>query len=127
MKSRDLLFFAFVGVFVLFAIFTLKDAMPEKKEVRIYKLIQKHIPYYLEKRLSGLSIVNKTNGKKEEPSAAVVMKRFDELQKEWGERHLKVDGNRIVVYDDNGVVVDNIELKNEKEKRFVYEFYRLKR
>ena len=54
------------------------------------------------------------------------MHRMDELQKEWGKKHLKLQGDTVVILNDTGVEITKIALKNPKEKAWIQKFYNIK-
>ena len=97
--------------------------MPEPKEERIYKELQVYIPYHLEKYVGGFTIVDKRNGNEEKPSAAEVMLRLDELEKEWGHQHLKVVNNEVYILGDNNQTVEKLFIQTPKERQFLKHFF----
>ena len=118
----------FIGVIVAFfamGFLAMERAMPQKKEERIYKAITLYSPYKLEKSMGGLSIVDSRSGTKEKPSAAEVYLRLDEVQKNWGAKHLQLEGENVLVLGDNNQTVTSIHVENEKEMAFVHSFYGL--
>ena len=80
---------------------SMKRALPEAKENRIYKEIKVYSPYKLEKRMGGLTIVDKRTGEKEKPNSAEVLHRLDELDQTWGKKHLRVENTDLIVVGDN--------------------------
>jgi len=102
---------------------SMKRALPEAKEERIYKAIKIYSPYVLEKRVGGLEIVDKRNGQKEKPSAAEVYHRQDELDKKWAKEYLKIEGNELIIIDENNQLIGKIDIQNEKERKFLKDFY----
>ena len=119
----------FIGMAIAFFILgfiSLQRAMPEHKEERIYKEITMFSPYKFEKAIGGLHIVNTATGEKEKPDAASVMHRMDELQKEWGKKHLKVTKDAVIITNDKGIEIKKIAFENPMEKKWVERFYGLK-
>ena len=113
------LFFAFL----ILSILAFYQAKPSAKNQRIYAIIKEYSPYYLEKRLGGLRILSKEDKEfKEEPSSIDIFKRLEELEREWGKRHLKLKGNKLLILKDNKIVKE-IELKNKDEIEFVKRYY----
>lgn len=117
-----------LGVGAIFAFFVMgfiamKQALPEAKEDRIYKAIEIYSPYKLEKRMGGLTIVDTQTGTKEMPQSADVLLRFDELNKGWGNSHLRVIGNEVAVLGDNNQSVVKIFIETPKERAFLKRFY----
>jgi len=123
MNAKKGVFVGLLFAFFMLGVLSLQRAMPEKKEDRIYKAIKVYMPYKLEKRMGGLSIVDSRNGTKEKPDSASVYHRLDELEKAWGKRHLKLEGNEVVVMGDNNQTITNIFIKTDKERTWVKKFY----
>ncbi len=116
----------FIGV--VFAAFTLgfvalKQAMPDAKEDRIYKAIKVYSPYYFEKRLGGLTIVDRRDGHKEKPTAADVLLRMDELDQQWGKKHLTIVKDDVIVLGDHNQSITKIHMQTPKEKTWVKTFF----
>ena len=114
--------FSLLSAFLIMGILSMKRAMPESKEERIYKAIKVYSPYKLEKRMGGLTVLNTKTGIKEKPSAAEVLHRLDELDKEWAKTHLSIDANDVIVKkDDNSTV--KIFIETPKERAFLKSFF----
>ena len=126
MSVKKSVFIGMAIAFFILGFLSLQRAMPEHKEARIYKEITIFSPYKFEKAIGGLHIVNTATGEKEKPDAASVMHRMDELQKEWGKKHLKLTKNAVIVYNDEGVEIKKIAFENKQEKDWVKKFYGLK-
>ncbi len=109
--------------FLILGILSMQRAVPEAKEERIYKELKVYSPYTIEKRIGGLTIVDKRTGTKEKPSAAEVLHRLDELEKEWGREHLKVEDNRVVVFGDNNQSIVEIFIETQEERAFLHNFF----
>lgn len=112
-----------VFAFFVMGFIAMKQAMPEAKEDRIYKAIEIYSPYKLEKRIGGLTIVDTQHGTKEMPQSADVLHRFDELNKVWGNSHLRVLENEVVVLGDNNQSIVKIFIETAKEREFLKFFY----
>ncbi len=123
MSVKKGLIFGFFFAFLVLGVVSMKRAMPEAKEERIYKAIKVYSPYKLEKRMGGLTIVNTQNGTKEQPVSADIMHRFDEVEKAWGKSHLQVQENEVIVSGENNQTVVRIFIENEKEREFLKKFY----
>ncbi len=123
MSVKKGLIFGFFFAFLVLGVLSMKRAMPEAKEERIYKAIKVYSPYQLEKRMGGLTILNTQNGTKEQPASADIMHRLDEVQKEWGKSHLQVQNNEVIVSGENNQTVVRIFIENEKEREFLKSFY----
>jgi len=126
MKISRLLIVAFFAVFMLLGIMALKEGMPSKKDERVYPILQKYIPYVIEKRAGGLSIKSKITGIKEKPPAKVVYGRLDQLEKQWGKEFLKLDGMTLSILDKNKKQITKIILKNDEELSWVKEYFEFK-
>jgi len=99
--------------------------MPESKNKRIQTILKPYLPYTLEKRLGGLTIINKKTGVKEKPENAVVYKRLDELEKNWGKKHLVLKQNTLNIINDKNITVKTIKINNKKEMKFINKFFNL--
>jgi len=103
------------------------QAKPSHKNARVYKIVRKYSPYYLEKTIGGLNIKKKGDKKfKESPDNAKLFKRFEFLEKEWGKKHLKLIGTTLEIFDNNNSIVKKIELKNKNEINFAKKYYGVK-
>ncbi|WP_200763998.1 hypothetical protein [Nitrosophilus alvini] len=126
MFSRKMMYgFLFIFLFLSFAF--LYQNMPEPKNKRIYNEILEYFPYEITKEFGGLDIVNKKTGEDIDVANAKVFIVFDDLLKKWGKDHIKLEGNTIRVLDDNNKTVKTIEIKDEKELRFVLDFFGLEK
>ena len=123
MTPKKGLLFGFLFAFFVMGFVAMQRAMPEAKEERIYKAIKVYSPYELEKRIGGLTIVNKQTGIKEKPSAADVLHRVDELEKIWGKTHLRVENNDVIILGDNNQTIVKIFIETKKEREFLKRFY----
>ena len=122
MNAKKGLFVGFLFAFLVMGIVSMQRSTPDTKEARIYKALKVYSPYQLEKRMGGLTIVNTQTGIKEKPSAAEVLHRMDELDKEWAKSHLKVVNNDLFVLGDNGQTIVKIFIETEKERAFLNNF-----
>ena len=123
---KKALIFGFFTAFLVLGAVSMKRAMPNAKEERIYEAIKVYSPYILEKRIGGLTIIDKRDGTKEKPSSKEVFHRMDEVEQVWGKSHLRVEGNDVLVMGENNQTVVRIFLETEKERVFVQTFYGLK-
>ncbi len=117
---------AFIGlifVFIFLSFVAFNNAMPESKNKEVMSLISPYIPYKLEKRLAGLTIINTKTGTKEKPSNDIVYKRLDELEKSWGKKYLRINGSLLSINNDNNKSIKSFELKNKKQVNFVHSFF----
>ena len=115
--------FTLLAGFLIMGILSMKRALPENKEERIYKAIKAHSPYKFEKRLGGLTILDSRDPEhKEKPSAAEVLLRMDELDKQWAKTHLIVQNNDVIITkEDNSTV--KIFIETPKERAFIKSFF----
>ncbi|MCW8838188.1 MAG: hypothetical protein OQJ77_06570 [Thiovulaceae bacterium] len=123
MNPKKGLMFGLLFGFLVLGFLAMQRAAPEAKEDRIYKAIVKYSPYQYEKRLGGLSILNTVTGTKEKPSAAEVLHRKDELDKQWAKTHLKVENNDVIVMGDNNQTIVKIFIESVKEREFIKSFF----
>ena len=124
MSMKKALIFGFFTAFLILGIVSMKRAIPEgAKEERIYKAIKVYSPYVVEKKVGGLNIIDKRSGEKESPSAKEFLFRLDELDKNWGKDHLRVEGNEVLVMGENNQTVARIFIENNKERDFLKSFF----
>jgi len=119
---KKVFIFALLSAFLVMGFLSMKRAMPENKEERIYKAIKAYSPYKLEKRLGGLTIINTKDGTKEKPNAAEVLLRIDELDKKWAKKHLSVVNNDVLITRENNTTI-KIFIKTPKERAFLKSFF----
>ena len=120
---KKLLLFAFFAIFMFLGIMALKEGMPTPKNERVYSILQKHMPYTLEKRVGGYSILSNETGIKEKPPAKDLFLRLEQLEKMWGKDFLTLDYDILIVLDKNKNEVTKIELKTKEEKAWVKEYF----
>ena len=120
---KKALIFGFFTGFLILGIVSMQRALPNSKEPRIYKAIQVYSPYVMEKRIGGLTIIDKRTGVKEKPSSKEVFHRMDELEQEWGKTHIMIENNDVIVLGENNQTVMRIFIETQKEKDFVQRFY----
>lgn len=126
MKTKNLLIFAFFAIFMFLGLTALKQGMPSEKNERVYSILQKHMPYEIEKRAGGLSIKSKITGIKEKPPAKDVFMRLEQLEKLWAKDFLKLEGNDLLILDKNKKQITKIVLKNDAELNWVKEYFNYK-
>ena len=120
---KKLLLFAFFAIFMFLGIMALKEGMPTPKNERVYSILQKHMPYTLEKRVGGYSRLSNETGIKEKPPAKDLFLRLEQLEKMWGKDFLTLDNDILIVLDKNKNEVTKIELKTKEEKDWVKEYF----
>jgi len=116
----------FLGLlFAFFALgfFAIQKATPDAKADRIYKEIKIYSPYKFEKRMGGLTIINTKTGEKEKPNAADALYRMDDLDKQWGKKHLQVVANELLVLGDNNQTVTKIFIETQEERAWLHKFF----
>lgn len=123
--GRMLLLLAFCAAFVFLGITAMRDGMPAAKNERVYTILKKYIPYKLEKRAGGLTIVSKLSEAKEKPPAKDVYLRLEQLEQQWARDSLKLDKNFLFVLDKNKNEVSKILLSND-EKQWVLTYFKIK-
>jgi hypothetical protein len=124
--KKKLLLFAFFAIFMFLGIMALVDGMPSPKNERVYTILQKHMPYTLEKRVGGYSIVSNETGIKEKPPAKDLFLRLEQLEKLWGKDFLILDNDILVILDKDKNEVTKIELKTKEEKDWVKSYFEFK-
>ncbi len=125
MKSKNLLIVAFFIVFMFLGLGALKQGMPSEKNERVYTILQKYMPYEVEKRAGGLSIKSKITGIKEKPPAKDIFLRLEQLEQQWAKDFLKLDKNLLFILDKNKKEISKI-LLNTEEKKWVKEYFLIK-
>lgn len=123
MNLKKALIFGLFTAFLILGVVSMQRAMPDAKEERIYSAIKVYSPYELEKKIGGFYIVDKRDGTKESPNSADLFHRLDELEKEWGNKYVKIEGNEVLIMGENNNTVARVFLQTEKEKAFVEQFY----
>ena len=121
--NRYIPFALFLGfLFISLAFFI--DAKPTQKSKRVYKIVREYSPYYFEKRFGGLTILDKRDKEfKEKIDNAKVFKRFEELERNWGKSHLRVNKDSVTILNDNNKSVKEFKLKDKKEREFIRNYY----
>ncbi len=119
---RNYLLLALGVGFLLLAFNAYQNAKPTKK-APIYREIRKYSPYYLEKRFGGLEILSKEDKNfKEKPNNMEIFHRFEDLEKEWGKKHLKIDNNSLKIIDKN-LTIKTINFISENDINFIHRYY----
>jgi len=123
MNAKKGFFLGLLFAFFALGFIAIQKATPAAKADRIYKEIKVYSPYKFEKRMGGLTIVNTKTGEKEKPNAADALYRMDDLDQQWGKKHLKVVGNDVVVLGDNNQTVTKIFIETKKEREWLKKFF----
>lgn len=124
--GKKLLLFAFFAIFMFLGIMALKEGMPSPKNERVYAILQKHMPYTLEKRVGGYSIVSNETGIKEKPPAKDLFLRLEQLEKLWGKDFLRLDNDILTILDKDKNEIAKVELKTKEEKDWVVNYFDFK-
>ncbi len=111
--------------FFLIAFVTLINAQPQKRDRAVYNQLKPYIPYKIEKKMSGLFIRDTITQKKIEPKNAEVYNVLDNLEKDWGEKHLRREGETLIVVDDQNKTLKTIPLNTPSAKSYVHDFFGL--
>lgn len=123
MNAKKGIILGVVFASLILGMLSIQRAMPEAKEDRIYNEIKLYSPYKLEKRMGGLTIINKSTGEKEKPSSEEVLLRMDELDKQWGKKHLRVEHNDLIIMGENNQTMVKIYIETKKEREFLRRFF----
>jgi hypothetical protein len=111
--------FALLGIFY----FIVQIKKPSKNQ-RIYAIIQEYNPYYHDRRFGSLQLLtNKDPNFTGNLKNLVLYKQFKKLERAWGEKHLKIDQDQLIILDDNGTVLSKVILETEDEKTFLHDYY----
>jgi len=113
----------FLG-FLLFGISAFIQSKPSAKNARVYKTVQQYSPYYLDKRFGGLQIMSREDPDfKEKPNNETLFKEFERLEREWGQKHLKIENHALVILDNNGTKLSTLPLQTKEEIDFTHRYY----
>jgi hypothetical protein len=82
------------------------------------------LPYTVEKRLGGFTVVDKKTDEKTKPPASEALKYMDSLDKQWGKEFLKLQGNVLMILDANKQPIKQFEITSE-EKKWVENFFEI--
>ena len=123
MKISNWFIAGLVVLFFALSYQTFQDAQPEPRSQRIYDEIRKFSPYYLEKRIGGFRIMMKGSSQKEQPPIDQVWDRLDQLDKGWGFNHIKIDGNYLIITNNDNKEITKIKFESLEEKKWVQKFY----
>ena len=113
----------FLG-FLIFGLDAFLQSKPSSKNARVYKMVQKYSPYYLDKRFGGLQIMSKEDPEfKEKPNNMTLFKEFERLERTWGQKHLKIDHNTLIISDNNGTQLSTLPIQTQQEREFIHRSY----
>ena len=122
MYSKKLVW-AFLFIFIFLSITALLENMPAPKNKRVYEALMPYFPYEITKELGGIDIVDKQTGEDLDIANSKVYIAFDQKLKKWGQTHLRLDGNHLIILDDNGKEIKRLELKTQEELNWVKSFF----
>ncbi len=116
---------AFSAAFLFLTLGFFIKGQPESRNKRVYTLMQPHIPYQIEKRMTGLFIRNTKTDEKIEPKNSEVYQVLDNLEKDWGEKYLRLQGNTLTIIDDTNKTLNTITLETDNERAYIQNFFSL--
>ncbi len=121
--KKYLLIVLIIGLtFIVFSAY--QRSIPIEKDADIYKDIKAFSPYYVDKRIGGLTILSKSDEEfKQKPSNIEVFHVLDKLEQSWGKRYLKILDSQLIVMDDNNKTIGKIVISTKKDRDFLYSFY----
>ncbi|WP_457597105.1 hypothetical protein [Hydrogenimonas sp.] len=114
--------YALMAVFAFLSISALIMNMPEKKDRAVVDAIAPYFPYEITKTIGGLDLLDKRTGEKLKLDNAKVFLAYDHYLKEWGKTHLKLEGDTLLILDDEGKTVKKVALPPE-QSAFVRSFF----
>lgn len=122
--NKKFIIFGLIAVFLFISIGALMTSKPADKNQRVYSIIKEYSPYYIQKRVGGLTIRNKLDKEfKQKPDNTEFFKLLETLERNWGEKYLSLENNTLSIKDANNTIVKTIELANEEEFLFVKNYY----
>jgi len=125
MTTKNLIFLSLIIGFILLGISAMIESKPQVKSERIYNSIKPYMPYKLEKTLTGYAIISTQTKEKEKPPASQLWKRLDQLEQIWGEQHLKIENNELIILDDYNQTIKTIPIETPAEKQWLISFFNL--
>ncbi|HIP61408.1 MAG TPA: hypothetical protein EYG98_02515 [Sulfurovum sp.] len=122
--NKKFIIFGLIAVFLFISIGALMTSKPADKNQRVYSIIKEYSPYYIQKRVGGLTIRNKLDKEfKKKPDNTEFFRLLETLERNWGEKYLSLENNTLSIKDANNTIVKTIELANEDEFSFVKSYY----
>lgn len=123
-QMKKLLPWALGLVFLMLGLIAFFESKPVSKNERIYMFVKTYSPYYIEKRFGGLQIQSRENTEfKDKPSNMALFKELESLEMKWGQKHLRIEGNALLVLDQNASVVDSLPILTNEELTFIHSYY----
>ena len=111
-----------MAVFAFLSISTFIINMPASKDKKVIAKITPYFPYELTKTFGGLDRKDKRTGKRLKLDNAKVFLAYDDYLKKWGRSHLRLQGQTLIILDDNGSKADSM-LLGPKDLAFVKRFF----
>jgi hypothetical protein len=122
---KKYLVYALTLGFLFIGYVTYQKSVPVDK-ASIYKEIRKYSPYYMDRRLGGLTILSKSDENfKEKPLNIEVFHRLDELERLWGQKYLKISDSQVLIMNDDNKTVAKIPITTQEDRTFINTFYGL--
>ncbi len=119
------MFIGLIFIFVFLSAVTFITSMPQPKNARIDAALKPYMPFVLQKELKGLTILNTKTGTIYKPKLNDVYKRLDQLEQQWGKKHLRLTNDILSVVNDQNKTIKNIQIKTKKEASFVHRFFKI--
>lgn len=119
------MFVGLILIFIFLSAVAFINALPQHKNARIDNALKPYMPFVLQKRLEGLTIIDTKTGKKMKPKIANVYKKLDQLEQRWGKRHLRIKDNVLNVINDKNITIKKIQIKTKKEMEFIHHFFKI--
>lgn len=114
--------------FLLLGLQTFFESRPSPKNERVYKTVQQYSPYYIDKHLGGLQIMSKEDPDfKQKPDNSEFFTKFSEFEKAWGQKHLIIKGNALIILDNNGSQLSSLIFQTQEEIDFATQYYGLQK
>ena len=121
---KKLLPFALMLGFLALGISAFIQSKPSQKNERVYTTVKQYSPYYTQQYMGGIQIMSKEDADfKDQPDSTGLFKRLDELEKAWGQKHLKLENNVLIISDSNGTQQATLPLNTQEEINFTHTFY----
>jgi len=123
MRFSNIFIIALAILFFILGFNALQDAKPSPKDQKIYNIVKPYIPYYLEKRVGGFSILSKEDNIKEKPPITEVFHRLEQLEKGWGMKHLKLVNNQLNIYNNKQKLIKTINNLTKDDIDWIKQYF----
>jgi len=121
-NMKNVLLLGFFVIFFVVGFLGFKNSLPANKNHRVYEEVKPYLPYTLEKRLGGFSIVYKDGQEKEKPTNAEIFHITDKLDKAWGKEFLTFENDNLIILNSEKKEIKRLILSPE-EKAWVKDFF----